>query len=164
MDSRSAGKEVRPWGKLPPWTWISHQLCPCCTSWETNRNRLHGVQFSVITFLAFKDITAVSWLAAGLAEGHGALSTWALGLRAGMEVTSALGRYGGAATTRWRVTLGQDWTLGARRHLQSRTRHRGTPQLFWNTQIWMHIHIKLQVGKDHIAYANKTSGATLASF
>lgn len=65
------------------------------------------MQFRAITFLALKDITAVSWLAAGLAEWHGTLSTWALGLMAGTEVTSALGQYGGAATSRGRVTLGQ---------------------------------------------------------
>lgn len=82
-----------------------------------------------ITFLAIEDIAAVSWLAAGLAEGHGTLPTWALGLRAGMKVTSALRRNGWAATTWWRVALGQDRTLGAGGHLQSRTHHSGTPQL-----------------------------------
>lgn len=67
-----------------------------------------SVQFSAITFLAFKDITAVSWLTAGLAERYGALSAWALGLVAGTEVASALGRDGGAAASRGRVALGQD--------------------------------------------------------
>lgn len=86
----------------------SLNLTPTVPQWESNRNRSRNVQFSAITFLALKDITAVSWFAAGLAEGHGALSTRALGLRAGTEVASALGRYGGAATTRWCVTLGQD--------------------------------------------------------
>lgn len=79
----------------------------CYPQWEPNRNRLCTVQFRAITFLALKDITAVSWLAAGLAERHGTLSTRALGLMAGTEVTSALGRYGGAATSRGCVTLGQ---------------------------------------------------------
>lgn len=87
------------------------------------------MQFSAITFLALEDIAAVSWLTAGLAERHGALSARALGLVAGTEVASALGRYGGAATSRGRVTLGQDRTLGAGGHLQSGTRHSGTPQL-----------------------------------
>lgn len=66
------------------------------------------MQCSVITFLALKDITAVSWLAAGLAERHGALPARTLGLAAGAEVASALGRYGGAAASRGRVTLGED--------------------------------------------------------
>lgn len=59
-------------------------------------------------FLALKDIAAVSWVTAGLAEWNGVLSTRALGLVAGTEVTSALGWYGGAATSRGRVALGQD--------------------------------------------------------
>lgn len=75
---------------------------------DQSKNRLRSVQLSAITFLALKDITAVSWLAAGLAEWHGALSVRALGLGAGTEVTSALGQYGGAATSRGRVTLGED--------------------------------------------------------
>lgn len=75
---------------------------------DQSKNRSCSVLLSVITFLALKDITAVSWLTAGLAEWHGALSARALGLVAGTEVTSALGQYGGAATSRGRVTLGED--------------------------------------------------------
>lgn len=66
------------------------------------------MQLGAITFLALKDVAAVSRLTAGLAEKHGTLSTRALGLVAGTEVTGALGRYGGAAASRGRVTLGQD--------------------------------------------------------
>lgn len=63
------------------------------------------MHFGSITFLALKDITAVSWLTAGLADRYGTLSARALGLVAGMKVTSALGWYGGAATKRGCVTL-----------------------------------------------------------
>lgn len=88
------------------------------------------VQLSaVITFLALKDITAVSWPTAGLAERHGPLSARALGLVAGAEVASALGRDGGAAASRGRVALGQDGSVGTGGHLQGRTGHPGTPQL-----------------------------------
>ena len=87
------------------------------------------MRFSAITFLALKDVTAVSWLTAGLAERHGALSARALGFVAGTEVASALGRYGRAAPSRGRVALGQDRTFGAGGHLQTGTRHPGTPQL-----------------------------------
>lgn len=88
------------------------------------------VQFSVvITFLALKDITAVSWLTAGLAERHGPLSARALGLVAGAEVASALGRYGGTAASRGSVALGQDGSMGAGGHLQGRTCDPSTPQL-----------------------------------
>lgn len=121
--------------------WISHQLCPCCPQWETNWNRLRRVQCSAITFLALKDITAVSWLAAGLADSHGSLSARALRFRAGMEVAGALWRNRGAATRRWCVTLGQDWTHGTGGHVQSGTCHPGTSQLLWNTHIWTHVQI-----------------------
>lgn len=60
-----------------------------------------------ITFLAFKDITAVSWLTAGRADCSSALAAWTLELGAGTGVTSALGWYGRAAASRGRVALGQ---------------------------------------------------------
>lgn len=81
-----------------------------------------------ITFLALKDITAVSWLTAGLADWNGALAAWTLGLVAGTGVTSALGRYGRAATSRGRVTLCQHGVLWAGRHLQCGAYNPGTSQ------------------------------------
>lgn len=86
-----------------------------------------------ITFLALEGVTAVSRLAAGLAEGDGALSTRALGLPAATEVAGAAGRDGGAAATRGGVTLGQGRILRAGRYLQGGTRDPGTPQLRWKT-------------------------------
>lgn len=81
------------------------------------------------TFLALEDVAAVSWLPAGVADRHGPLSTQALGLRAGTEVTGALWRHGGAAATGRRVAPGQDRTLGARGHRQIGTRHPGASEL-----------------------------------
>lgn len=81
------------------------------------------------TFLALRDITAVSWLTTGLADWHRALSTWTLGLMAGAEVTGALRWYGGAAASRGGVTFGQDGILGAGGHLKGRARHSSTLQL-----------------------------------
>lgn len=86
-----------------------------------------------ITFLALEDVAAVSRLPAGLAEDHRTLSARALGLVAGTEVTSALGRYGRAAASRGGVALSGDRTLRAGGHRQGRTRHPGTPQLLWKT-------------------------------
>lgn len=86
-----------------------------------------------ITFLALKGATAVSRLAAGLAERHGTLSARALGLAAGTEVAGAAGRDGRAAATWGGVTLGQDRVLRAGRYLQGGTHDPGTPQLLWKT-------------------------------
>lgn len=69
---------------------------------------MYSVKLSALTLLALKDIAAVSWLTAGLTKQNGVLSTWTLWLVAGTEVTSALGWYGGAATSRGDVHLGQN--------------------------------------------------------
>lgn len=100
------------------------------------------VHFSAITFPALIDITAVSWPTAGLTEWNEVLSTRAVGLLASTKVTSALGWYGRAATSRGCVTLGQDWPFGAGGNRQSRTRHPSTPQLFCkeNTHGFILIH------------------------
>lgn len=95
---------------------------------------------SEITFLTLVDITAVSWLTAGLTKWNGVLFARALGLVAGTEVASALGWYGGAAFSRRLVALGEDWTLGAGRHLQIGARHPSTPQLFCKKQKHTHKH------------------------
>lgn len=92
------------------------------------RGRLRA-RFSAITFLALEDVTAVSRPPAGLAERYNAPTARALGLVAGTQVASALWQYGGAASGRRGVTLGQDRTLGAGGRWQSGTRHAGTPQL-----------------------------------
>lgn len=72
-------------------------------------------------------------MAAGLAEKHGTLSTWALGLAAGTEIAGAAGRDGGAAATWGGVTLGQDRILWAGRFLQGGAHDPGTPPLVWKT-------------------------------
>jgi len=60
---------------------------------------------------------------------------------AGLEVASALGWYGGAATSRGCITLGENGTHRAGGHLQSRTRHPSTPQLLCkeNTHMVKHL-------------------------
>lgn len=88
------------------------------------------VHFSAITFLALVNIAAVSRLTTGMGEWNEVLSARAVWRLAGTEVTSALWRYGRAATSRGCVTLGQDWPFGAGGHRQIRTCHPSTPQLF----------------------------------
>lgn len=93
-----------------------------------------GMYFSGITFLALKDVTAVSWPTASQTDQNSVLAAWTVGFVASTEITCALGRHGGAAPSRGCVALGQDRPFRARGQLQGRACHPSTPQLLWKTK------------------------------